>query len=75
MWRTRALMILIPVQFTSFAFQAITGIFVDRIDPAFYTRYHPLNGYIFVSLILVHIFLNWDWVSAKYGIKGNDDEK
>ena len=75
MWKSRALVFLIPLQFLVFAFQALTGIFRDRIDNAFFARYHPLNGYLLVALILLHIYLNWDWLMEKYGGMEMGDEK
>jgi len=67
MWKSPVLTILIPVQLLSFAFQALTGIFHAQLSAEFFDRYHPLNGYLLVILLLVHIAWNRDWLAARYG--------
>jgi len=27
---------------------------------------HEIGGLIFIGLIILHIFLNWNWISAQY---------
>jgi hypothetical protein len=56
--------------FISAAVQIGTGLilglrlFTSKIE--FFAELHEHNGYIFVGLLAIHIFLNWGWVRANF---------
>ena len=60
------LKISIPIQFLLLISQALTGLNHDRIPDLTYQYVHVLPGLLLVTLVLVHLAINWDWVRANY---------
>ena len=54
-----------PLLFLMFLSQALTGILNEIVrgisQPAF-ELIHGTGGYILVTLIVIHLYLNWNWV-------------
>lgn len=46
--------------------QALTGMFHTMIPWEVFHYGHGVMGYVFVTLIFVHIYLNWSWINANY---------
>lgn len=54
-----------PVLLLLLLFQLFTALF--RADfYRFFSRWHPICGYALVALGVLHLVLNWKWVSAAY---------
>ncbi|MBI9101804.1 MAG: DUF4405 domain-containing protein [Spirochaetales bacterium] len=46
---------------------ATTAIFHNLIAPTgFYRPFHALPGFIFLGLVIIHLFLNRKWIKANY---------
>jgi hypothetical protein len=74
--KAKMLKVLNPVLFISILTQAtsiflknISGIFIKDISRQMDLKgtldiIHTYNGYIFIGLLTIHIFLNWNWIKA-----------
>ena len=36
------------------------------VETGFYRQFHAYPGYLLITLVAVHLFLNWNWVKATY---------
>ncbi|MFP4393548.1 MAG: hypothetical protein ACOC43_13970 [Desulfohalobiaceae bacterium] len=63
-FRQRLLVYLNPILFLLAVFQISSGILMGR----FFQLYslHQTNGYLLGLVILLHIFLNWNWIKMNY---------
>jgi len=62
------------IMFVSVLIQGITGIVLafDFYSPSsaeLYTTIHEFNGFIFIFLVLTHLFLNWSWIKSVFAKK------
>ena len=49
--------------------QAVTAIFNDELSRGTFEILHQWAGALFLTLIAVHFFLNFNWVKANYFAK------
>ena len=56
--------ILLAVDFLIIAGTAILHEII--IETGYYSQVHALPGFIFIALVALHLFLNWNWVKATY---------
>ncbi|MCI1209806.1 MAG: hypothetical protein LKF96_10225 [Treponema sp.] len=42
----------------------LTALLHEVIPYDLYSILHPVLGYIFVVLVIFHVFLNWSWIKA-----------
>jgi hypothetical protein len=66
MKRNTALKILNPVLIVLFINQAVTVIFLDELPAWAFQTFHKGGGAVLLSLILVHLLLNSNWLKANY---------
>ena len=66
MKRNTMLKILNPVLTVFFLNQAISVIFRDSFSPTVFGIFHKTAGMILLSLIGLHVILNFNWVKANY---------
>ena len=67
--KVAALKILNPLLAVFFLNQALTGIFADEIfarSPKAFAILHQGGGYCLIALVVLHIYLNWNWVKATF---------
>lgn len=65
MSKTFFLKIVNPILFFFSITQALTGVFHEFVQGISYTAFeliHGIGGYVFATLALLHIYLNWNWV-------------
>ena len=56
--------ILLAIDFVIIAGTAILhGIIINT---GYYRQLHAYPGFLFIALVTVHLFLNWNWVKATY---------
>lgn len=66
--KTKLLKFVNPVLFVSAAIQIITGVLIalhltgGGSEAVF--EIHEHNGFIFAGLVIIHIYLNWEWVKG-----------
>jgi hypothetical protein len=60
----QALKVVNPLVAVVFLVLAGTGIFRELIPDEIYRIVHPYAGYLFVTLIAVHLYLNWGWIKT-----------
>ena len=46
--------------------QALTGIFHLYLSNRAFTILHEWGGYVLVTMVIVHVVLNWGWVRAQF---------
>jgi hypothetical protein len=66
MKRNTALKILNPALFLFFINQATTVLFRDHLSFKVFGLFHKTGGAIFITLIAIHIILNFNWIKANY---------
>jgi len=66
MKRNTALKILNPVLIVLFINQAVTVLFLDELPFKAFQIFHKGGGAILLTLIAVHLILNFNWVRANY---------
>jgi hypothetical protein len=66
MRRNTALKILNPILVVLFINQAATALLRDYISHEAFEIFHKFGGFVLLSLIAVHIILNFNWVRANY---------
>ncbi|MDD5327704.1 MAG: hypothetical protein PHY02_07820 [Phycisphaerae bacterium] len=66
MKRNNVLKILNPVLLVFFINQAITVLFRDDLSFKVFGIFHKAGGAILLSLIALHIILNFNWIKASY---------
>ena len=69
MTKNTALKILNPILGVLLINQALTGIFADalfRRSPRAFEVLHEGGGYLLVSLAILHVILNWNWIRANF---------
>ncbi len=69
MKRKTLLKIVNPLLALAFLSQALTGIFhtsVMKISYELFEYIHGYGGYVLVTLGVVHIALNWNWIKANF---------
>jgi hypothetical protein len=68
--KKRLLRIIVPLIFVLMLCQAATATFAHQIFGAFkitgFERLHVYPGYALVVLVLIHAWLNWDWLENSY---------
>lgn len=58
---------LIAVQFVLQVFSVIALIFLSAVIPAEKAgKMHTVGGFVLIGLIIVHIFLNWNWIKTNF---------
>ena len=62
----RWLQISIPVQGFLLLWQLGTGLNLDRIGDKYFPIIHITGGSLLVTLVVIHVILNWDWVRKTY---------
>ena len=66
MIKTRILLILNPIIAILILNQAVTGILKKSISYGTYEVLHGVGGIITVIAVIIHVILNWKWVSSNY---------
>jgi hypothetical protein len=46
--------------------QVLTGVFGFSLPPGWFPIMHKGGGYLLAVIALLHLGLNWNWVSANY---------
>jgi hypothetical protein len=69
MRRNTALKILNPVLVVLFINQAVTALLHDYIPHEAFEIFHQFAGFVLLTLIALHFFLNFNWVKANYFAK------
>lgn len=64
--RNLLLKIVNPLLLILILFQFVTALMRGGI-PVFFHNWHPVAGYVLVSLAMIHLVLNWGWVRGAYG--------
>ena len=66
MIKTRILKIINPIIAILILNQAITGMFQESISHHTYEVVHGGAGVVTVIAVIIHVVLNWKWVSSNY---------
>lgn len=48
--------------FISASSQFVTGFFGEDLPPAFFRYGHVMNAYFLITLVVLHIYLNFQWI-------------
>jgi hypothetical protein len=64
--KQKLLRILNPVLALDFIALGLSALFNDVIPRRIYNQVHPVLGYVFLGLIVLHVFLNWSWVVQQF---------
>ncbi len=68
--KTKYLKIINPILALFFILQALTGMFHELIPHKAYEKLHGAGGLLLIIFGLVHIYLNWGWITTNVlGIK------
>lgn len=66
MTKQTALKIVNPILGLLIINQALTGIFHLYLSNRAFTILHEWGGYVLVTVVIVHVVLNWGWVKAQF---------
>lgn len=69
MRRNTALKILNPILLVLFINQAVTVLFLDELPMKVFQIFHKGGGAVLLTLIALHLILNFNWVKANYFAK------
>lgn len=69
--RKRWLQISIPIQAALLLSQLVTGLNSKHIPAETYEIVHEGGGILLVSLVIVHVIINWGWVRNQYSTRRN----
>jgi hypothetical protein len=71
--KTNLLKVVNPLLFISLVIQAVTGVIAAlhlfMSNPKLFEaimELHEHNGFVFVSLAAIHLYLNWNWIRAQF---------
>lgn len=60
--KQKLLKIVNPLLSVSFVIQVVSIVLYKfEVDT---TMIHEVNGYVFIALVVCHIYLNWGWIKA-----------
>lgn len=69
--KQKALKILNPLLLIAAALQLVNVVMLKLEPPAFAYQVHEWNGYVLISLAILHLILNWSWFKSNFlGKKG-----
>ena len=74
--KAAALNIVNPLLAAFFLNQAVTGILADEIlahSPMAFAILHQGGGYCLIALVIIHVYLNWNWVNLNYSSTSSAD--
>jgi len=60
------LKISVPVQGFLLLWQMVTGLNRDRFSDQVYGIIHIGGGLLLVTLVVIHVIINWDWIRKMY---------
>jgi hypothetical protein len=66
MTKNKALKIINPILAILLITQLSSGMFNEYLPYGVFEVVHVWGGYLFATLIVVHLILNWNWVKATY---------
>ncbi|MFA6856497.1 MAG: hypothetical protein WCR31_04740 [Treponema sp.] len=66
MTKAKFLKIVNPLLAVDFLCLIGTALLDDVIPREIYGVIHPVFGYIFAVGLIVHVFLNWNWIKTTY---------
>lgn len=67
MGKNKLLKIVNLAVFVSFAAESVTGIMMMiRKGPKIIFAIHEYNGVLLIILIIMHLYLNWDWIKTGF---------
>ena len=63
----RIVNLLMALQFVIQVFSVIALNFLSAVIPAEKAdKMHAAGGFVLIGLIIIHIFLNWNWIRTNY---------
>ena len=66
MTKATALKILNPILALLFLNQAATGLLADELPREAFEILHEGGAYLLIAGVVLHVFLNWNWVKATF---------